>query len=180
MPNIRPALIAHLSRYFSLGSHLGKLTRFPNIMRKRFFAIDMLAKFHCRHGDISVPVVRGGTQNGVNVLFLLKQYAKIIIIAAFILGIGRLIMFLNELLSRGPPTEPPVVGLFVIGRCCWVSDRHNLHIFKLQKLLDVRCSLSAATDNRDIYFFAGRDISRATKNVPGNDREGGGCAGGVS
>jgi hypothetical protein len=89
-------------------------------------------------------------------------------------------MFFNELLGRGASAETPVVGLFVIGRGRRVSDRYDLDIFKLQKLLDVRGPLTPAPNDRNIYFFAGRDISRAAKNMPGDNGENSGCACGMS
>mgnify|MGYP006189346787 CR=1 FL=1 len=71
-------LIAHLRFDACRLSHLRQLPSFPNTVRQRLLAVNVLAQLHRGHGLHEVHVVRRADDHGVDVLpFLIEHLAEI-------------------------------------------------------------------------------------------------------
>ncbi len=72
------AVIAHLRRDARCLGDLGNLARFPDVVRQRFFAIDMLALAHRHDRHVSMIMVWGRAQDRVDALLLLQHNAEVL------------------------------------------------------------------------------------------------------
>ena len=91
LPNAvaRVALIAHLGRQSGFLGDSGHQAGFPDVVRQRLFAIDVLAVAHRKDGDVGMQMIRRGAQDGVDGLLLLEHFAEIHVVGYLeIRGLG--------------------------------------------------------------------------------------------
>ena len=71
------ALVPHLRDHLVGAGGLGEGTGLEDIMRDGLLDVDVLARAHAGHGDVGVRMVRGGDDDGVDVLALLEHDAEV-------------------------------------------------------------------------------------------------------
>ena len=170
------ALVAHLGGDFCFGGDFGYLAGFPDVVGEWFFAVDAFAVFHCRYGDVGVPVVGGCAEDGVEIVFfLVEEGSEIAVSGAFVGWVGFLVVLFEQVLDGGAACEAFVVESVVIGGFCRVGYGGDLDVFVAQETADVVSALSAASYYSDVEFFAGGCAGGASEDVPGDDGERGGC-----
>src|SRR6266513_3550021 len=74
---IRMNLNAHLRSHFGFRSRFTNLARFPDVMRERFLAIDMLAMLQRQHGRKSMCMLAGAHDYCVEILRLIEELAEV-------------------------------------------------------------------------------------------------------
>src|SRR4029079_11598970 len=76
----RVNLDTHLGRHVRFGCRLTNAARFPNVMSKRFLAINMLAVMECQHSRESMRVFAGAHHYRIKFPGALKYFSKILLL----------------------------------------------------------------------------------------------------
>ena len=132
-------LVAHLRRQSGFLCDARELARFPDIVRERLFAIDVITRAHRKNGDVRVQVVRCAAEHGIERLLLLQHDAEV--------PIDRR---LREALDRGRgPVEIDV------------AQRND--VLRSRSSVEVRRALAAASDRGDIQLVVERFVSERSQ-----------------
>ena len=138
------ALVAHLRGELAFARQSGDLPRFPDRVRERLFAIDMLAQFHRSHRCKGVNMIRRGNDDGVDVLLLVEHLAVVLPLPC-----------LGEFLERAGGVRP-----------IHIAQRDDVVI---RKLGDVVPALAGDTDASDVELPAWRCRAVESEHVTGHD-----------
>ena len=87
----RMNLCPHLSCNLMFASCLTDHSGFPDVVRERFFTVNMFVKLKCREGGKRVRMFTCTDDDGIELTLLIKQLAKILVLPSLSMSFARAI-----------------------------------------------------------------------------------------
>ena len=158
-------LRAGLENAFGLAGLLHELDSFVNVMGERLLAVDVFASAHGGDGDIGVPVIGCGDDDGVDI-FASDHLAKIIVGVAAAVGFAGL--FRVRIVDA-------FLGVQATGRVD-IAHREDFDVIAIDKATEVAAHLFAhadATDGEALARCGGLRPDAARENERCGEEDGG-------